>query len=44
MIEPVFTGALSDFLADRKREGENLKKDLLLKLAKIEESEALFKK
>ena len=44
MIEPVFTGALSDFLADRKREGENLKKDLLLKLAKIEESEVLFKK
>lgn len=43
MIEPVFKDALADFTADRDREGANLKKDLLEKLAKIEESEKLFK-
>lgn len=43
MIEPVFSEALADFTADRDREGANLKKDLLEKLAKIEESEKLFK-
>ena len=43
MIEPVFKEALADFTADRDREGANLKKDLLEKLAKIEESEKLFK-
>jgi uncharacterized protein (TIGR00255 family) len=32
-----------DFTADRDREGANLKKDLLEKLSKIEESEKLFK-
>ncbi|MBO4509077.1 MAG: YicC family protein [Spirochaetaceae bacterium] len=43
IIEPVFSDALTDFTADRDREGANLKKDLLEKLAKIEESEKLFK-
>lgn len=43
MIEPVFREALADFTKDRDREGANLKKDLLEKLAKIEESEKLFK-
>ncbi|MCR4939379.1 MAG: YicC family protein [Treponemataceae bacterium] len=43
MIEPVFTEALVDFTADRDREGANLKKDLLEKLAKIEEAETLFR-
>lgn len=43
MIEPVFCDALADFTADRDREGANLKKDLLEKLSKIEESEKLFK-
>ena len=43
MIEPVFSEALADFTADRDREGANLKKDLLEKLSKIEESEKLFK-
>ncbi len=43
MIEPVFKDALRDFTADRDREGANLKKDLLEKLARIEESEKLFK-
>ena len=43
MIEPVFKDALRDFTADRDREGANLKKDLLEKLSKIEESEKLFK-
>ncbi|MCR4715252.1 MAG: YicC family protein [Treponemataceae bacterium] len=42
-IEPVFNDALVDFTADRDREGANLKKDLLEKLSKIEESEKLFK-
>ncbi|MCQ2981137.1 MAG: YicC family protein [Treponemataceae bacterium] len=42
-IEPVFTAALHDFIADREREGANLAKDLLEKLAKIEECEKLFK-
>ena len=43
LIEPVFCDALADFTADRDREGANLKKDLLEKLSKIEESEKLFK-
>lgn len=43
MIEPVFKDVLADFIADRDREGANLKKDLLEKLDKIEESEKLFK-
>lgn len=43
MIEPVFKEALADFTKDRDREGANLKKDLLEKLARIEESEKLFK-
>lgn len=43
MIEPVFSSALSDFISDRDREGANLKRDLLEKLAKIEESEKMFK-
>lgn len=43
MIEPIFSEALVDFTADRDREGANLKRDLLEKLTKIEESEKLFK-
>ncbi len=42
-IEPVFTAALQDFIADREREGANLARDLLEKLSKIEECEKLFK-
>ncbi len=42
-IEPVFTDVLNEFLADRKREGENLKKDLLAKLDKLDECAAFFK-
>ncbi len=41
-IDPVFTAALKDFVSDREREGDNLQKDLLEKLAKIEECETLF--
>lgn len=37
MIEPVFDKALTKFTADRLREGENMKKDLMAKLAKLEE-------
>lgn len=42
-IEPVFNDVLNEFLADRKREGENLKKDLLAKLDKLNECAAFFK-
>lgn len=43
MISPVLKEALDKFCADRKREGENLKKDLLSKLSKLEECAAFFK-
>lgn len=43
MISPVLKEALDRFCADRKREGENLKKDLLSKLSKLEECAAFFK-
>ncbi|MBR1912150.1 MAG: DUF1732 domain-containing protein, partial [Treponema sp.] len=42
-IEPVCTEVLNDFLAERKREGMNLQKDLLLKLDKLDECAAFFK-
>lgn len=42
-IEPVFTDVLNEFLADRKREGLNLQKDLLAKLDKLDECAAFFK-
>ena len=41
-IEPVFQNALEIFLSDAKREGENLKADLKLKLAKLEECADFF--
>ena len=43
MISPVLKEALDKFCADRKREGENLKKDLLSKLSKLEKCAAFFK-
>lgn len=43
MISPVLKESLEKFCADRKREGENLKKDLLSKLSKLEECAAFFK-
>lgn len=42
-IEGVFTEVFDAFVADRKREGENLKKDLLSKLSKLDECAAFFK-
>ena len=42
-IEPVFTDVLNEVLADRKREGLNLQKDLLAKLDKLDECAAFFK-
>lgn len=42
MIEPVFDKALTKFTADRLREGENMKKDLMAKLAKLEECAKFF--
>lgn len=42
-IEGIFTEVFDSFVADRKREGENLKKDLLSKLDKLDECAAFFK-
>ena len=42
-ILPVFNLALEQFTKDRMREGENLKKDLLEKLVKLEECALFFK-
>ena len=43
MIEDVFNSSLEKFCQDRKREGENLKKDLQEKLDKLFECAAFFK-
>jgi len=43
LIDPVFNEALKVFIDDRKREGENMKKDLLEKLSKLEECATFFK-
>lgn len=43
LIDPVFKAAYDKFLADRSREGENLKVDLLEKLSKLDECAAFFK-
>ena len=42
--EGVFSEVLSQFIEDRKREGENLKSDLLEKLSTLDECAAFFKK
>lgn len=42
-IEPVFNDVFAQFIADREREGENLKKDLLSKLEVLEKCAAFFK-
>lgn len=41
-LEPVFAAALAQFVADRRREGENLKADLQEKLALLEDAAAFF--
>ena len=43
LIEPVFDVAFKRFIEDREREGENMKKDLVEKLSKLEECAAFFK-
>ena len=43
MIDPVFNAAFDRFIADRKREGENMHRDLAEKLSKLEECAAFFK-
>ena len=43
MINPVFDAAFQRFLSDKEREGQNMKKDLLEKLVKLEECAAFFK-
>lgn len=42
LLEPVFDTALEQFVADRRREGENLKVDLQEKLGVLEEAAAFF--
>ena len=44
MIAPVLDSAMEEFVSDRKREGANLKIDLLEKLDKIQSSEDVFKR
>ena len=43
MREPAFNASLEKHLADAKREGDNMKKDLEEKLSKLEECAAFFK-
>lgn len=43
LIEPVFNVALKDFIADRQREGQNLKIDLLAKLDELDKDALFFK-
>lgn len=43
LISPVFKSAYDKFIADRNREGENLKTDLIEKLDKLDECAAFFK-
>lgn len=42
LILPIFEKAFEDFVVDRKREGENLKNDLLFQLDKIQKVSNLF--
>ncbi|WP_294429980.1 YicC/YloC family endoribonuclease [uncultured Treponema sp.] len=42
-IEGIFTEVFEQFICDRKREGENLKKDLLSKLDLLDECASFFK-
>ena len=42
LLEPVFDTALEQFVADRRREGENLKVDLQEKLGVLEEAAVFF--
>lgn len=42
LINPVFEDVMAKFVEDRKREGENLKKDLLEKLAVLEKCADFF--
>lgn len=42
LIDPLFDSAIKTFVSDRTREGENMKKDLLAKLSKLEECAKFF--
>lgn len=42
LILPIFEKAFEDFVVDRKREGENLKNDLLFQLDKIQKASEIF--
>lgn len=43
MLMPVFDAAFKRFLSDKEREGQNMQKDLLEKLSKLEDCAAFFK-
>ena len=43
LIDPVFAAAFDRFCQDRLREGQNMKKDLVEKLSKLEECALFFK-
>ena len=43
LIEPVFNDSLTKFVADREREGANMKADLEAKLCKLEKCASFFK-
>ena len=43
MLMPVFDAAFKRFLSDKEREGQNMQKDLLEKLSKLEECATFFK-
>lgn len=43
-IEPLLVGIVKDFAEERRREGENLKKDILLKLAILDNCASFFTK
>ena len=42
LILPIFEKAFEDFVVDRKREGKNLKNDLLFQLDKIQKASEIF--
>lgn len=42
LILPILEKAFEDYIADRKREGENLKNDLLFQLDKIQKASEIF--
>jgi uncharacterized protein (TIGR00255 family) len=44
LIHPLFESTLGEFILDRKREGDNLKKDILTRVDILEQSVTVFKR